>query len=81
MWHSSTFKASSDFRLILNDMAWQAFGEGRKGLSYAEGLHFQARLNAWYDSLPQQLSASMIVFPFHLELQLVSPISFKIRRS
>ncbi|KAJ6787931.1 hypothetical protein PWT90_06411 [Aphanocladium album] len=31
-----TFKATADFRVILNDMAGQAFAEGRKGLPAAE---------------------------------------------
>jgi hypothetical protein len=68
---SYTFKASADFRVILNDMAWQAFAEGRSGLAYTEALQYQERLNTWYDDLPQQLSAGMIVLPFHLELQYV----------
>lgn len=69
MWSSYTFKATSDFRVILNDLAWRAFAEGRAGLSYSEGLYFQERLKTWYDGLPQQLSSSMIVLPCYLELQ------------
>ncbi|EJP66453.1 C6 transcription factor, putative [Beauveria bassiana ARSEF 2860] len=68
MWHGYTFKATAEFRVIFNDMAWQAFAEGRKGLSRKEQVHFQERLNTWYNNLPRQLSANEVLLPSHLKM-------------
>ncbi|KAM3497025.1 hypothetical protein MY10362_009606 [Beauveria mimosiformis] len=45
MWHGYTVKATAELGVIFNDMAWQAFAEGRKGLSLTDQAHFQERLN------------------------------------
>ncbi|KAM3464249.1 hypothetical protein NHJ6243_002556 [Beauveria neobassiana] len=70
MWHGYTFKATAEFRVIFNDMAWQAFAEGRKGLSRKEQVHFQERLNTWYNNLPRQLSADEVLLPSHLKMHM-----------
>ncbi|KAM3530884.1 hypothetical protein NHJ13051_001112 [Beauveria bassiana] len=70
MWHGYTFKATAEFRVIFNDMAWQAFAEGRKGLSRKEQAHFQERLNTWYNNLPRQLSANEVLLPSHLKMHM-----------
>ena len=66
-----TFKATCEFRVILNDMTARSHGKSNPGksLTLQEALKFYHRFKAWYSALPEPLKAANIVYPVHLKLQ------------
>lgn len=64
------FRALSNLRVILHDLGWQVFGHpDGKPINSDEASKFEARLGAWYGSLPSPLQPVNIVYPWHLKLQ------------
>ena len=68
-----SMKALSELRAIMNDICVVSFGQsaGPRKITWEHALHFRARLQAWYDALPDSLSSSKLLFPAHLKLQYV----------
>lgn len=68
-----TFRAMCALRLIMNEVAYETFGDHHPqavvGLPQEKALHIQSRLAEWYESLPAPLKPKMAVFPSHLRLQ------------
>ena len=63
-------KARSQFRVIMNEFCHEAYSKGSKLTLYkANELH--ARLECWFDHLPEPLRPKAIVLPSHLQLQYV----------
>ncbi|PVH92895.1 hypothetical protein DM02DRAFT_604691 [Periconia macrospinosa] len=65
------FKTTCELHTILNGIAATAFSlsEKPRRLRWEEVSRFQARLYAWHDALPNQLSSRWSVFPIHLKIQ------------
>lgn len=68
-----TFRAMCELRVIMNQVAHEAFRDhhpqGVAGLPRQRALEMQARLREWYANLPGPLQPKMAVFPSHLRLQ------------
>lgn len=70
-YHGHVFKAISELRHIANDMACLIFedNEAKRSLSAAEIVGFHRRLEAWYTSLPEPVTALRTVLPCQLKMQ------------
>lgn len=63
-----TFRARSQFRVIMNEFCQAAYSESLLvDLGRANGLYSQLR--SWYNALPELLQPKKIVLPGHLQLQ------------
>jgi hypothetical protein len=64
-------KALSELRVIQNEIGVMCFSRSRESrkMPWGAALHIQAKLEAWYASLPAQLQSRWIVYPAHLILQ------------
>jgi hypothetical protein len=65
------FKATVDFRVILNDIGLRVFGSdvSEPKFSKEETMIFYSRLSEWYQSLPEPLTPKHIAFPQQFQLQ------------
>ena len=68
------FHATTDFRSIINDVSREFFGsEGSQRIKRLDFIiNTYTRLQSWYQSLVEPLTARNIVFPCHLKLQYVA---------
>jgi len=75
--HGHTVKQIASLRAILGDIASQAFRNGKKVhcLTWDEAMQYKARLDQWFEDLPEPLTPKRIVFPWHLKIQCVPIIS------
>jgi hypothetical protein len=79
MHFSHFFKASCEFRILLNHVSSAIFGHNRgmdrkligRSLSSVEIEDYRSQLKAWFDALPDPLTAEKAVLPAQLKLQSV----------
>lgn len=68
-----TFRAMCQLRVIMNQVAHEAFRDHHpqqvEGLPRRRALEIQAQLREWYAGLPGPLQPRAAVFPSHLRLQ------------
>lgn len=68
-----TFRAMCQLRVIMNQVAHEAFRDHHPqtvtGLPRHRALEIQSRLREWYEGLPGPLQPKVAVFPSHLRLQ------------
>ena len=69
----SSFIAIAEFRVIMNEVARQSFPVARNGVfpgfRLEETLRYYMQLYAWFDNLPEALSARHAILPCHLKIQ------------
>ncbi|CAJ2511194.1 Uu.00g068190.m01.CDS01 [Anthostomella pinea] len=72
MAHGLVFRAVSELRIIINDIARQAFKSARNlyGVAYYEALMFRSKLTSWYTNLAEPLRCQNISLPCHLKLHI-----------
>ncbi|KAK4450362.1 nitrate assimilation regulatory protein nirA [Podospora aff. communis PSN243] len=73
--HGHGFKAKAELAIILNSLATRLFecedeSQGPAPASSGLVLEYINRMNGWFDSLPQCLTAAEIVFPSQLKIHL-----------
>lgn len=75
--HAHTVKGIASLRAILGDIACRAFRNGKKVhcLTWDEAMQYKARLDKWFEDLPEPLTPKRIVFPWHLKIQCAPPFS------
>jgi hypothetical protein len=64
-------KALIELRAIMNDICVRSFhrsGSARK-IPWDHALQIWARLQEWYETLPEAISHSKLLYPAHLRLQ------------
>lgn len=69
-----TFRANADLHVIVNDISKLSFALGQSisnPMSLQQIAPLYARLQYWFDNLPDLLKPTNIKFPCHLKLQLV----------
>ena len=69
--HGHTVRSIATIRAILGDIASRAFRGGKKVhcLTWDEVMEFKAKLDKWFEELPDPLTPRKIVFPWHLKIQ------------
>ncbi|KAK3358721.1 hypothetical protein B0T25DRAFT_599547, partial [Lasiosphaeria hispida] len=70
--HGYTVRTIALLRIILCEIACRAFrGEGgTQTLSWNDIVEFRAKLDRWYQAIPEPISAKNVVFPWHLKTHL-----------
>jgi hypothetical protein len=71
-YHGLLFKAKADFWTILTEFSIVAFSNGRTPADLPVGqiLEYYGRLKAWFDNLPEPLTAQKLVLPHQLKLHM-----------
>ncbi|KAL7928301.1 putative zinc finger protein [Trichoderma chlorosporum] len=70
--HGHDFKARAELISIINEIALEYFGDDQlqRLRSMESILKYYTKLKAWYDALPEPLTAKQIVLPSHLKLHM-----------
>jgi hypothetical protein len=79
--HAQTVYANHQFCRILVEVVEDCFGNGCQGLSVEEAYEYYFRLEAWFNNLPQCLTAKNAVLPSHFRLQYVKVLVKNRRRA
>jgi hypothetical protein len=64
-------KALIELRTIMNDICARSFPRSGKAtkIPWEQALQIWARLQEWYEALPDAISHSKLLYPAHLKLQ------------